>query len=180
MEVQSVVQSQANNVEGVIQAPTKSTESVSSIIVTATFVLFVLGLVIGNIWLILKKKRPFCVCYPLCCCPVRIGCFGLFQGPANDGAACAPIWSNTVDVVVPAAQMIDNQDGSQQANRGMQQFDNSQNLNRYNQPQFDNSQNLNRYNQPQFHNSQNQNQYNQQQYGYSQDHNRSNQQQHGN
>jgi hypothetical protein len=70
------------------------------------FVLFIVGFAAINIWQIVHKKRPFLACYPFCCCPVKVGCFGIFQGPAGDGAFCAPAWSNIAPVDIPTAELM--------------------------------------------------------------------------
>ena len=68
----------------------------SNIINSMAFALFVLVVAFINLRRLSRHERPFCFCYPFFCCPIPCGCCGLFHGPANDGACCAPSSSDNI------------------------------------------------------------------------------------
>jgi hypothetical protein len=85
---------------------TNNIPNLSSQIGMLLFVVFIVVFACWNIRRILRSQRPICLCYPFCCFPVKVGCFGIFQGSEGDGAFCAPAWSNIAPIEIPNAELM--------------------------------------------------------------------------
>jgi hypothetical protein len=110
-----------NNPNGSIEIGGTNSESIPFTIGSLVFALFVFGVLIKNIWEIMHHRRPFLVCFPLCCLRTRFGCFGLFPGGWDDRAVCAPSFSD----IIPAAAL------------SMRQVHNEQNDTPFEQPGYE-------------------------------------------